>query len=54
MHEYLATALVAQRIAELRAEAAKRRRCREARAEEHARRRGAQTGVRARRFWQWS
>jgi hypothetical protein len=40
MHEYLATALAAQRIAELRAEAAECRRYRRARAEQPAKRHG--------------
>jgi hypothetical protein len=51
MREYLATALAAQRIAELQAEAAERRRYRQARAEEPDTRHGAQTGVRTRRSW---
>jgi hypothetical protein len=54
MHEYLASALAAQRIAELRAEAAERRRSRKARAEEGDRRHGARTGVRIRKFWRRS
>jgi hypothetical protein len=54
MHEYLATALAAQRIAELRAEAAERRRYRQARAEEPTRPHGAETGVRTRKSRQRS
>jgi hypothetical protein len=53
MHEYLATALAAQRIAELRAEAAERRRYREARAEQPARHE-AETAVDTRKSWQRS